>query len=118
VKRGDTFLWCPSGVGKPHLYIIISDPAKHAGKFVVVNLTSSQGGKFAYTLKPGQHPFIIKDSDVNFGDAISTTDVVVAQRIAQGEVKMFDPMPTAIVDDVARIALTHPAFPPIFRKLL
>lgn len=67
MKLGDTFVWCPTG-GIDHLWILISDPAANGGDCVVVNLTDSSHGKFSYTLRPGQHRYIYKDSDVNFGD--------------------------------------------------
>jgi hypothetical protein len=71
VKLGDTFVWCPTG-RIDHLWILMSAPAANGGDCVVINLTESSHGAHSYTLKPGQHRYIYKDSDVNFGDAFKT----------------------------------------------
>ncbi len=47
----------------------MSEPAQHDGVCVLLNLTESVHGVHSYTLHPGQHRYIYKDSDVNFGDA-------------------------------------------------
>jgi hypothetical protein len=81
----------------------------------VINLTESSHGKFSYTLKPGQHRYIYKDSDVNFGDALKTN---VGELKRQVQAMAHDPMDARIVREIIKRAKTHPAFPPILRKLL
>ncbi len=117
MKLGDTFVWCPAG-GIDHLWIVISDPAAHDGECVVVNLTNSSHGKFSYTLKPGQHRYIYKDSDVNFGDAFKTSEDELKRQVAAGQARLHDPMDLKIVKEIIKRAKTHVAFPPILRKLL
>jgi hypothetical protein len=118
VKRGDTFVWCPAGTVKDHLWIIISDPATHEGKLVVINLTESLGGKFSFVLKVGQHRWIYKDSDVNFGDAFATNEAFLQSEVKCGSARPHDPMDPSIVKAIIEAAHTHPAFQPILRKLL
>ncbi|MGA3265394.1 MAG: hypothetical protein ABSE16_01070 [Verrucomicrobiota bacterium] len=105
-------------MGEEHLWIIISDPALHGGKCVLVNLTESSHARFSFALKPGQHRYIYKDSDVNFGDAFLTTEQFIEKNKRLGRAKPHDDMNTEIVKEIIRIALSHCAFPPHLRKFL
>lgn len=117
MKLGDTFVWCPT-VGIDHLWIVISDPAHHNGDCVVVNLTQSSHGLHSYTLRPGQHRYIYKDSDVNFGDAFRSNISEIQKEVALSRASPHDPMDMAIVREIIRRAKTHPAFQPVLRRLL
>jgi hypothetical protein len=117
VKLGDTFVWCPTG-GIDHLWIVISDPAANGGECVVINLTESAHGKFSFTLRPGQHRYIYKDSDVNFGDAFKTHVDEINGQVASRSARPHDPMDMRIVREIIKRAKMHPAFQPILRKLL
>lgn len=118
MKVGNTFIWHPHGTVKEHLWILISDPAANEGRCVIVNLTSSSHGKYSFTLNVGQHPFITKPSDVNFGDAMRTTETELARNVASGAALQREDMDASIVASIITAAKTHPAFPPILRKLL
>ena len=116
---GDTFVWCPPGTRLNHLWIVISDPKTHEdGKCVIVNLTESCHGKHSLKLVPGQHRWIYKDSDVNFGDAFATTAAHLKAQANMGGAIVHDPMELAIIQRIVEVARTHPAFPPYLIKLL
>jgi hypothetical protein len=117
VNIGDTFVWCPES-GLDHLWILISDPNCNAGKCVLVNLTESRHARHSFILHPGQHRFIIKDSDVNFGDAFLTTCENLKRQLSMSAARSHDPLDKAILDDIIKRARTHPGFPPFLRKLL
>jgi len=117
MNLGDTFVWCPTG-GIDHLWIVISDPSKHDGNCVLVNLTESCHGAHSFTLRPGQHRYIYKDSDVNFGDAFRSNVKELEGHILIGSAKPHDPMNLEIVMEIVHRARTHPAFQPILRRLL
>ena len=114
---GDTFVWCPT-VGGDHLWILISDPEDHDGECVLVNLTESSHGPHSYTLRPGQHRYIYKDSDVNFGDAFKSNVEEVERHVAIGTARPHDAMDMAVVTEIIKRAKTHPAFQPVLRRLL
>jgi hypothetical protein len=119
VTIGDTYVWCPPGTPKDHLWIIISDPAKNNGKCVLINLTDSSHGEHSFTLVPGQHRYIYKDSDVNFGDAFLTSEKELKLYAHYGAAKPHDPMDMAIVQEILKRAQKpHPAFPPHLLKFL
>jgi hypothetical protein len=117
VKIGDTFIWCPD-VGIDHLWILISDPDKNGGECVLVNLTESLNGRFSFVLKPGQHPFIYKDSDVNFGDAIKTKKADLENKIRLEVAKPREELDGTILQSIIQEAHKHPAFPPYLRRYL
>lgn len=101
-----------------HLWIVISDPAQHDGKCVVINLTESSHGAHSFTLRPGQHRYIYKDSDVNFGDAFPTTEALLNAEAAIGSAVPHDPMDAEIVSEIIARAHKHSAFPPYLRQYL
>ncbi len=115
---GDTYVWCPYGT-IDHLWIVISDAAKHDGKCVVINLTESSHAEHSFILKQDQHSFIYKDSDVNFGDAFLTSEAKLTAECKLGSAKRHDPMDKEIVMQIiARARSPHPAFPPHLFKYL
>ena len=107
MKIGDTFVWCPTG-GIDHLWIVISDPTQHDGDCVLVNLTESRHGAHSFTLRPGQHRYIYKDSDVNFGDAFRSHVDEVNTHVASGSARPHDPMDMTIVREIIKRDRTHP----------
>jgi hypothetical protein len=109
MNLGDTFIWRPPRVGREHLYIVISDPAKNLGKFVIVNITESLHGQKSMVLARGDHPYISKDSDVNFGDAIITDEQTIQHEIKHERARPHAPMKLEIVERIALTALDHPA---------
>jgi len=118
VAIGDTYVWCPPGTVIRHLWIVISDASLHGGNCVVVNLTESVHGEQSFILKPGQHPYIYKDSDVNFGDAFPTSEAQLAAEVKCQSAKPNAPMDLKIVSEIVKRAHTHPGFMPKLRRLL
>lgn len=117
VKIGDTFVWCPT-TGPDHLQILISDPTQNGGKCILVNLTESVHGKYSFVLKPGQHRYIYKDSDVNFGDAFPTSEEFIQKNVRLGLARPHDAMNSKILYEIIKAAQIHCAFPPHLRKYL
>ena len=115
---GDTFIWCPPGTVTNHLWIIISDPNEHDGKCVVVNLTDSCHGKYSFTLVPGQHRWIYKDTDVNFADAFLTSETHLESEVESGSAVPHDAMNPDLITKIIKVAHTHPAIAPILKKFL
>jgi hypothetical protein len=119
VPIGDTYVWCPPGTVIDHLWIVISDATQHGDKCVVINLTESSHGPHSFTLVPGQHRYIYKDSDVNFGDAFLTSETHLAAETACGSAIPHDAMDDSIVAEIIRRArVPHPAFPRHLTKFL
>jgi hypothetical protein len=74
MKIGDAFLMSVPPRYIRHLYFVISDPSKHNGNFIVVNIT---GDRFRTgeecILNVGDHPWIKKKSFVAYADALELT---------------------------------------------
>lgn len=89
-----------------HLFIVVTDPALNAGKFVAFNLTRSNGGRMAFTLQVGDHPFITRyPSDVNFGDGMIFDLATIANTVPH------DPLDMRFVEAIAKKTIGHPAVP-------
>jgi hypothetical protein len=115
---GNTFVWCPPGTVKDHLWIVLTDPASNDGKCVVINLTDSRGGQFSHVLMPGQHRWIYKNSDVNYGDAFLSSESEINAAVASDQARPHDDMDARIVAEIVQRAKTHPAFNPRLRRFL
>jgi hypothetical protein len=118
VKIGDTFIWSPDG-RKERLYIAVTDPNKNGGRFVAFNLTKSQRGPNALTLKVGDHPFITKyDSDVNFGDGLIVNIANLQGAFDCRQAFPHAPMRIQLVERIARHAKGNPAVSGAIEKLI
>jgi hypothetical protein len=75
MNLGDAFLMSvPPNFHLDHLFFVISDPQKHGGTFIIVNLTGDafRAGRECI-LVGGDHPWIRKQSFVAFADALEIT---------------------------------------------
>lgn len=109
MKVGDTFIWLLTG-RKEHLYIVLTDPSKNAGKFAAFNLTDSSQGEKSLTLHRGDHPCINKDSDVNFGDSMIMSVEKCEKAFRWGQAVPREPMDMKIVAKIASMVVAgHPA---------
>lgn len=109
MQYGDTFVM---GVGG-HLWIVISDPAKHNGSFVIANLTTDEyrAGKDC-ELNKSDHSWIKCKCFVNFGDAREVTpteEAKMASLIAAGHITPNLPMNLPILQKIAIAAKTSKA---------
>jgi hypothetical protein len=117
MQAGDTFIWSPDAGRQRHLWIVLSDP-NDAGRFVAVNLTTSRHAPKALTLRPGQHPFIDRDSDVNFGDAEVLDLKRVEFELQYRRAIPQEPMESTLVRQIAIAAQIHPAVSGEIQKML
>jgi hypothetical protein len=100
---GDTFT-----LANAHLWIVISDPNAHSGNFVIANLTSdSRRAGTECELNKGEHPWVIKQSFVNFGDAREVTPVEEAKMIVfvgTRDVRQHSPLDPAVLQKIVTAA--------------
>lgn len=67
---GDSFLMGSVRGDTKHLWIVISDPKKHAGAALIVNLTTNSfRASSECPLSPGDHPWITAPCWASFSDA-------------------------------------------------
>jgi|SRR5208337_3066950 len=122
MKLGDAFLMSvPPDFDRDHLFIVISDPAKHGGTFIIVNVTGDQlrAGKECI-LAVGDHPWIKKQSFVTFSDAIEITPerLETIQAFVGSNVTMQAPFSAAVLARIIQAAKLSRAIPVAFKKYL
>ena len=103
-----------------HLYVVISDPTRHSGKCVIVNLTTQRPkSDTTCVLQPRDFPsFIHSPTVVNYGDALEADQRLLENIIAKGEVGRHPDMATAVLARIIQGARASPAFPVGLRKYL
>lgn len=84
MKAGDTFHARSPSSTRSHLYIALTDPDAD-GNFVIANVTSQEQGKDqSCVLGAGDHPFIKKESVINYAEAIVTNENPVGTASRRG----------------------------------
>jgi hypothetical protein len=115
---GDSFVVGPGG----HLWIVVSDPAKHNGEYIIVNLTTDEfrAGKDC-ELNPGDHQWITDKCFVSFGDARKVSpaeDAQIAAHMATKAIRKQFPVAAAIMQKIIAAGKKSKALPSGFVKYL
>jgi hypothetical protein len=112
MQLGDTFVI-------RHLWIVISDPAKHSDKFIIVNLTSDKNRAGTdCELNVGDHEWITKKTYVSFGDAREVgpkEEVKLIENMAAGTIMKNFPMKPTVLRKIISAARASKALPTAFR---
>lgn len=111
IQLGDTFILGERG----HLWIVISEPTKHAGHFVIVNLTTDvfRAGCDC-ELNPGDHQWITEKCYVTFGDARKVGPKEAAQILAYmaaGTITKHFPMNASVLQKIIAAGKQSKALP-------
>lgn len=115
---GDTFVLGQGG----HLWIVISDPTRHNGEYIIVNLTTDEfrAGKDC-ELNQGDHPWITDKCYVSFGDARKVTpaeDAKIAAHMASGAIRKQYPLKAAMLQKIVAAGKKSKALPTGFLPYL
>ena len=108
MKLGDAFVMSVPDKGD-HLFFVISDPGTHEGSFVVANITGDwmSAGKECI-LDKGDHPWIIKQSFMYFGEAREITPELEKKNIQvliqKGMIKMHSPLKPEVLTRIVEAA--------------
>ena len=119
MKIGDAFLMSVPPRYIRHLYFVISDPSKHNGNFIIVNIT---GDRFRTgeecVLNVGDHQWIKKKSFVAFADALELTprQEQTIQNAVGKRVQLQPCLSEAILSKIIDAAKTTPAMPEKLKK--
>ena len=121
--QGDTFLMGSPGGKTKHLWIVLSDKAKHSGHVLAVNLTTDSaraGGECE--LNCGDHVWITEKSWVSFGDAkvfdLEKDAGLFSSGVNQGWIVPHSTMDTSMLARIVAAAKLSRAFPPVYLKFL
>lgn len=70
-----------------HLWMVISDPDQDAEKVLIVNFTTWRPRcDPACIVNPGEHPFINRQTCVNYGDALLFSVGQLAELVREGQI--------------------------------
>lgn len=111
ISIGDTYLSPSPKYNTLHLYIVIAID-EETQKAVTVNITSRKDGSdLSCTLNVGAHPYLVRESVVNYKDALFPKIEDIDKAI---EVKMFtsnQPVSEALLHRIQQGALTSTEIP-------
>jgi hypothetical protein len=117
-QRGDSFVLGQGG----HLWIVISDPAKHNGEYIIVNLTTDEfrAGKEC-ELNLGDHQWITQKCFVSFGDARKVTpteDAQIAANMATKAIRKQFPVSATLLQKIITAGKASKALAPAYKAYL
>lgn len=86
ISLGDTF-WArnPHSNNPPHLYFAVTDPTRHQGRVLLVNMTKRKAGSDeSCILLPGDHPCVTGESVLQYAEAVFPEARMVEQAANTG----------------------------------
>lgn len=86
ISLGNTF-WAqnPNSNNPPHLYFVITDPSRNAGRVLLVNMTECRAGSDeSCILKIGDHPCVTKESVIQYAEAVFPEAMAIEQAVYKG----------------------------------
>ena len=104
--------------GKPHLYCVINNPAKHGNQALIVNVTGNTRGDKSCQIYIGEHKFIKKLSGIAYWGAETKLCTDIEWEIKNGRWQKTDDFSPEIIERIRRGASVSPDFPPVFLKFL
>jgi hypothetical protein len=121
MKLGDAFLMPVPDQDCDHLWFVISDPTKHGGVFIIVNITSDEHrASGECPLGPGDHKWIKKKSFVSFGDAIEITPEKAKKihTLVGKTITLQRSLTPEVLSKIAKAGKSSKAIPLSFKKYL
>jgi hypothetical protein len=117
MKAGDVFRFL--GIAEIHAWTIISDPARDAQKVPMVNFTTWDPAlDQACIIEPGEHPFIVGRSLVNFARSKVVTDLQLEALRAKARLQFLDPLSAAVLAKIRECAMRSTTLPLEYADIL
>jgi hypothetical protein len=120
MKLGDAFTMAvPPRFDTPHLFFVISDPAKFGGVYHIINITKDyiRAGRDC-VLNVGDHPWILGPSYVSFRDAREITAALDLDSLVGKLVIMQAPLRPEILARIVAVAKTTRGYRNEFKQFL
>lgn len=112
MNAGETFHAASPGSWRKHLWIAVTDPDAN-GELVIANITSQASNKDqSCILDVGDHPFISKQSVVNYAEACITSDEDIRRAARGGAIQLDVPVTGGALAKVQAGALTSAQIEP------
>jgi hypothetical protein len=108
LNAGETFHAQAPGSTRPHLYVAVT-AANAEGNFVIANVTSQSESKDqSCIMNVGDHPFIRKESVINYAAARVTNEHAVSAAARRGIIRYDVPVTPAALARIQTGALSSP----------
>jgi CMP-2-keto-3-deoxyoctulosonic acid synthetase len=105
LNAGETFHSRSPSSSRAHLYIAITDPDA-AGNLVIANVTSQgQWKDQSCILNVGDHPYIKKESVINYAEAIVTSESALSKAARQRVIELDVPVSPQVLAKIQAGAL-------------
>ena len=119
MKAGDTFLGGGEVHGKDHLWLVINDPAAHAGVALIVNISTLRpDAETTCLVRRGEQTFLRDDSYVRYGGARKAEVTDLAEAVKKGLLKPHQPASRIFLEKVRAGAKASPLLAQELRALL
>lgn len=121
IKVGFTFIYTANNSPREHLHIVLAVKCEglEPDECIVVNFTESKGGEMALTYQKGDHPYLTKPSDINFGDAEIMTRTFIADHVNGTDgLAAHEPIGIEMVRQIGHKGKNHPAVMKKIKKVL
>lgn len=121
VKSGDTFINREFPGIPSHLWVVLSDPRQNADRVLVVNVSSSKPGRdvdAACLLKPGDHPFISKESFAVYAKAYAPSVEKLREGLNHGLLRFHEPVSNQLLQRLRSGAMQSSDLPREYKELL
>lgn len=109
---GDTLYFSRYGEQTPHLYVVVTAPYGNPSCVVIVNLTTKQlHSDTTVVLRSSDHPFINRETVVNYSQAVSVTVERLMGEIEDGIAEPREPLPASVLQAIQQGMLRSPRAP-------
>lgn len=120
MRLGDAFTMAvPPRYDTPHLFFVISDPAKSGGIYHIVNITTDyiRAGKDCI-LNIEDHEWITEPSYISYRDAREITPALDLDSLVGKLVIMKAPLRTLVLEKIVSVAKTTKGYRNEFKRFL
>ncbi len=119
MRAGDTFRFSDR-VLERHLWVVISDPLLDvADRVVIVRFTTYRKGRDATCLlQPGDHPFIVHPTVVDYAEALDISNAGLDGFVGSGKAFLQEPVTPALLGRIRQGAAESAFLPEGCREIL
>src|SRR5688572_30204595 len=120
MRAGDTYIRAGRHVAAdPHLWVIISDPAKDKSQLVTVNVTSQRIDKDqSCVVQAGEHPVVVKESVVFYAGARVVPESAILAGVSAKLLKLKSAVTAALLKRIRQGAALSDKLPLAAKRLL
>lgn len=118
VRAGDTFILTRATGPTPHLWVVLWGPAGTSDAYLMVHLATMKPHlDQRVVVRPDEHPFIVRDTGVAYGDVRRTTGAKLEEAFRTREAIRKQPVSPPLLERIRDGLLTSPRTPHAIRRM-